>query len=128
MTRPPTMHLEPRRHTPDVHEGDWLFEGVGREDTLIEALYRVSLMQRMDVDAIDRALDAHLATHGEPEQLAYAKLPCSGYDRLFPLADPQPDGTSFADYAREHRAWNPPTARELSFAGNSISEQGPDSP
>lgn len=112
MTRPPTSHLEPRRCTPDVHEGNWLFENVGRSDPLLEALYRTSLTQRLNVDAIDRALDAHLAAHGEPEQVAYAKAPCSGYDRTFPLEDAKADDS---EYVREHRAWNPLTQREIAF-------------
>ena len=115
MTRPPTSHLQPMHRTPDVHEGDWLFEGVGREDPLVEALYRASLTQRMDVDAIDRALDAHLAVHGEAEQQAYAKRPCAGYDRMFPLVA---EGLADSAYMREHRAWNPPTAREKALRKN----------
>ena len=120
MTRPLTSHLEPRHRTPDVHDDDWLFEGVGREDPLLAALYRVSLTQRIDVDAIDRALDAHLAAHGEPEQVAYAQLRCEGYDRTFPLVEPK-EGDS--DYMREHRAWNPRTGRERSLLSASA-EQG----
>lgn len=112
MTRPLTSHLEPRHRTPDVHDGDWLFEGVGRHDPHLEILYRVSLTQRLDVDAIDRALDAHLAAHGELEQVAYAKAACMGYDRTFPVVEAQADDS---DYMREHRAWNPLTARERAF-------------
>jgi len=108
-TRPPTSHLEPRHRTPDVHQGSWLFENAGGSDPLIEALYRVSLTKRIDVDAIDRALDAHLTAHGEPEQQAYAKQACAGYDRLFPLMEEAPTDSA---YIREHRAWNPPTSRE----------------
>jgi len=109
MTRPPTSHFQPRAHTPDVHEHGALFEGVGRDDPLLEALYRVSLTQRLDVDAIDRSLDAHLAAHGEPEQVAYAKRHCPGYDRLVPLIEA---GEGDSPYQREHRDWNPITARE----------------
>lgn len=115
MTRPPTSHLEPRRCTPDVHEGNWLFENVGRSDPLLEALYRTSLTQRLNVDAIDRALDAHLEAHGEPEQQAYARQPCAGYDRLFPLTEAGAGGTP---YQREHRAWNPSTLRERTLLGS----------
>lgn len=112
MTRPPTSHLEPRHRKPDVIESNWLFEGVGRGDPLLETLYRVSLTQRLDVNAIDRALDAHLAAHGEPEQVAYAKQRCEGYDRTFPLVEARDNDS---EYVREHRAWNPPTQRELAF-------------
>lgn len=117
LNRPSTSHLEPRRYTPDVHEGDWLFEGVGKGAPLLEALYRVSLTQRIDVDAIDRALDAHLAAHGEPEQVAYAEQPCTGYDRLLPLTEAR---AGDSPYQQEHRAWNPPTQREIAFVSPDI--------
>lgn len=117
MTRPPTSHFQPRAHTPDVHEHGALFEDVGRDDPLLEALYCVSLTQRLDVDAIDRALDAHLAAHGEPEQVAYAKAACMGYDRTFPLVEAQADDS---DYVREHRAWNPLTQREIALVRSGV--------
>lgn len=117
MTRPPTSHLNPRHRTPDVHEGDWLFENVGRSDPLLEALYRTSLTQRLNVDAIDRALDAHLEAHGEHEQQAYSKLACDGYDRLFPLSEA---GAGDTPYQREHRAWNPSTLRERTLLGSVV--------
>jgi len=112
MKRPSTSHLSPRHRRPDTHEGDYLFEGVGENDPLIEALYRTSLMRRLDVDAIDHALDAHLAAHGDPEQQAFAKQACAGYDRLFPLAEVS-EGSPL--YLQEHQAWNPQTDRERAW-------------
>ena len=76
MTRPPTSHLQPMHRTPDVHEGDWLFEGVGRGDPLLEALYRVSLTQRIDVE-----INAYLELKVQPVEAMF--------DYLY--ADPPPD-------------------------------------
>ena len=93
---------------------DFLFEADGQRDPLLQALYTQSLVNRRDVDTIDRLLDAHRTTYGEPEQVAYAQQRDALHDRLLPLVS---SGGCVGDvglqrYLEEHRAWNPVTLRE----------------
>lgn len=99
----------------DVRDAtDLLFLPEGERDPLLQALYAESLINRRDVDAIDRLLDAHRLAYGEPEQVAYALLPDDRHDRLLPLVacDVQERDPGLQRYLDEHRAWNPVTQRE----------------
>lgn len=91
-----------------------LFEADGQRDPLLQTLYTESLVNRRDVDAIDRLLDAHRIAYGEPEQVAYAQQRDALHDRPLPLVS---SGGCVGDaglqgYLEEHRAWNPVTLRE----------------
>lgn len=92
---------------------DLLFLPDGKRDLLLQALYTESLVNRRDVDAIDRLLDAHRLAYGEPEQVAYAMLRDKQHDRPLPLlsGDVMVDA-GLQRYLEEHRAWNPVTQRE----------------
>ena len=93
---------------------DFLFEADGQRDALLQALYDVSLVNRRDVDAIDRLLDAHRLAYGEPEQVAYAQQRDGLHDRSLPLVSSDGGVGDFGlqRYLDEHRAWNPVTQRE----------------
>jgi hypothetical protein len=91
-----------------------LFEANGQRDPLLQTLYTESLVNRRDVDAIDRLLDAHRLAYGEPEQVAYAQQRDGLHDRPLPLVS---SGGRVGDaglqrYLEEHRAWNPVTQWE----------------
>ncbi|WP_313229533.1 hypothetical protein [Stenotrophomonas acidaminiphila] len=98
---------------------DLLFEADGQRDPLLQALYTESLVNRRDVDAIDRLLDAHRLAYGEPEQVVYARQRDGLHDRPLPLASS--DGcvgdAGLQHYLEEHRAWNPVTQRERELRG-----------
>lgn len=83
-------------------------------DPLLQTLYSESLVNRRDVDAIDRLLDAHRLAYGEPEQVVYAQQRDGLLDRPLPLVNS--DGcvgdAGLQRYLEEHRAWNPVTLRE----------------
>lgn len=92
---------------------DLLFLADGQRDPLLQALYTESLVNRRDVDAIDRLLDAHRLAYGEPEQVAYAMLRDNQHDRPLPMlsGDVMVDA-GLQRYLEEHRAWSPVTLRE----------------
>lgn len=106
-------HLRP---TPvDLRDpSDLLVEANGQRDLLLQTLYTESLVNRRDVDAIDRLLDAHRLAYGEPEQVVYAQQRDGLHDRPLPLVST--DGcvgdAGLQLYLEEHRAWNPVTLRE----------------
>ena len=91
-----------------------LFEANGQRDPLLQTLYTESLVNRRDVDAIDRLLDAHRLAYGEPEQVAYAQQRDVLHDRPLPLvsSDWCAEDADLQRYLEEHRAWNPVTQRE----------------
>ena len=93
---------------------DLLFEANGQRDPLLQALYTESLVNRRDVDTIDRLLDAHRLAYGEPEQVAYAQQRDGLHDRPLPLqsSDGSVGDAGLQHYLEEHRAWNPVTLRE----------------
>lgn len=93
---------------------DLLFEANGQRDPLLQALYTQSLVNRRDVDTIDRLLDAHRLAYGEPEQVAYAQQRDGQHDRPLPLvsSDGGVGDVGLQRYLEEHRAWNPVTQRE----------------
>lgn len=93
---------------------DLLFEANGQRDPLLQALYTESLVNRRDVDTIDRLLDAHRLAYGEPEQVAYAQQRDVLHDRPLPLvsSDWCAEDADLQRYLEEHRAWNPVTQRE----------------
>ena len=93
---------------------DLLFEANGQRDPLLQALYTESLVNRRDVDTIDRLLDAHRLAYGEPEQVAYAQQRDGLHDRPLPLvsSDGGVGDVGLQRYLDEHRAWNPVTQRE----------------
>lgn len=93
---------------------DLLFLIDGQRDPLLQALYTESLVNRRDVDTIDRLLDAHRLAYGEPEQVAYAQQRDVLHDRPLPLvsSDWCAEDADLQRYLEEHRAWNPVTQRE----------------
>lgn len=97
---------------------DLLFEANGQRDTLLQALYTESLVNRRDVDAIDRLLDAHRLAYGEPEQVAYAQQRDVLHDRPLPVvsSDVCVGDAGLKRYLEEHRAWNLVTQRERELA------------
>ncbi len=101
---------------------DLLFEPNGQRDPLLQALYTQSLVNRRDVDAIDRLLDAHRLAYGEPEQVVYAQQRDVLHDRPLPLASS--DGcvgdAGLQHYLEEHRAWNPVTQRERALSSQTL--------
>lgn len=110
-----TSHGHLRPDPDDLRDPtDFLFEAYGQRDLVLQALYTTSLVHRRDVDAIDRLLDAHRTTYGEPEQVAYAQQGDGLLDRPLPLASS--DGcvgdAGLQRYLEEHRVWNPVTLRE----------------
>ena len=116
MSTPSHGHLRP--DPVDLRDpSDLLFEANGQRDPLLQALYTESLVNRRDVDAIDRLLDAHRLAYGEPEQVAYAMLRDKQHDRPLPLlsGDVMVD-TGLQRYLEEHRAWNPVTQRERALS------------
>jgi hypothetical protein len=104
----------------DVRDAeDLLFLPDGQRDPLLQTLYTESLVNRRDVDAIDRLLDAHRLAYGEPEQVASAQQRDVLHDRPLPLVS---SGGCVGDadlqrYLEEHRAWNPVTQRERELRG-----------
>lgn len=114
--RPDPIDARPR------HDGLFQGEGTGEEahqerDSLLQALYTESLHARGDVDAVDRLLDAHREAFGEPELVAYARQQDERHDRALPLpSGGLPFGPSMERYLKEHRSWNPPTAKEVAIA------------
>ncbi|CAN7171135.1 hypothetical protein LJR168_002662 [Pseudoxanthomonas sp. LjRoot168] len=96
---------------------DLLFEANGQRDPLLQALYTESLVNRRDVDTIDRLLDDHRLAYGEPEQVAYAMLRDNQHDRPLPLlsGDVMVDA-GLQRYLAEHRAWNPVTQQERTLS------------
>ena len=101
---------------------DFLFEADGQRDALLQALYVTSLVNRRDVDAIDRLLDAHRAASGEPEQVAYAQQRDGLHDRPLPLvsSDGGVGDLGLQRYLDEHRAWNPVTQRERALSSQTL--------
>lgn len=93
---------------------DLLFLPDEQRDPLLQALYTESLVNRRDVDTIDRLLDAHRLAYGEPEQVAYAQQRDVLHDRPLPLvsSDWCAEDADLQRYLEEHRAWNPVTQRE----------------
>lgn len=96
-----------------------LFEADGQRDPLLQTLYTESLINRRDVDAIDRLLDAHRLAYGEPEQVAYAQQRDLLHDRPLPLvsSDWCAEDADLQRYLEEHRAWNPVAQRERELRG-----------
>ena len=117
MNRAPSHgHLRP--DPVDLRDpSDLLFEANGQRDPLLQALYTESLVNRRDVDAIDRLLDAHRLAYGEPEQVAYAMLRDNQHDRPLPMlsGDVMVDA-GLQRYLAEHRAWNPVTQQERTLS------------
>lgn len=93
---------------------DLLFLPDEQRDPLLQALCTQSLVNRRDVDTIDRLLDAHRLAYGEPEQVAYAQQRDGLHDRPLPLvsSDGCVGDAGLQRYLEEHRAWNPVTLRE----------------
>lgn len=111
----PTSHGHLHPDPVDLRDpSDLLFEPNGQRDALLQALYMQSLINRRDVGAIDRLLDAHRLACGEPEQVAYAHQRDVLHDRPLPLVSS--DGcigdAGLQRYLEEHRAWNPVTQIE----------------
>lgn len=100
---------------------DLLFEANGQRDPLLQALYTESLVNRRDVDTIDRLLDDHRLAYGEPEQVAYAMLRDNQHDRPLPLlsGDVMVDA-GLQRYLEEHRAWNPVTQGERALSSQTL--------
>lgn len=110
-----TSHGHLRPDPVDLRDpSDLLFEANGQRDPLLQALYTESLVNRRDVDTIDRLLDAHRLAYGEPEQVAYAQQRDVLHDRPLPLVSSGGcvGDAGFQCYLEEHRAWNPVTQRE----------------
>lgn len=101
---------------------DLLFEANGQRDPLLQALYTESLVNRRDVDTIDRLLDAHRLAYGEPEQVAYAQQRDGLHDRPVPLvsSDGCVGDAGLQHYLEEHRAWNPVTQRERALSSQTL--------
>lgn len=101
---------------------DLLFEANGQRDPLLQALYTESLVNRRDVDTIDRLLDAHRLAYGEPEQVAYAQQRDVLHDRLLPLvsSDGCVGDADLQRYLEKHRAWNPVTQRERTLSSQTL--------
>ncbi len=97
---------------------DLLFLPDGKRDPLLQALYTQSLVNRRDVDTIDRLLDQHREGYGEPEQVAYAQQRDGLHDRPLPLqsSDGSVGDAGLQHYLEEHRAWNPVTQRERALS------------
>ncbi len=115
-----TSHGHLRPDPVDLRDpSDLLFEADGQRDPLLQALYTESLVNRRDVDAIDRLLDAHRLAYGETEQVAYAQQRDVLHDRPSPLVS---SGGCVGDaglqrYLEDHRGWNPVTQRERELRG-----------
>lgn len=101
---------------------DLLFEANRQRDALLQALYTESLVNRRDVDAIDRLLDAHRLAYGEPHQVAYAQQRDVLHDRPLPLksSDGSVGDAGLHHYLEEHRAWNPVTQRERTLSSQTL--------
>lgn len=101
---------------------DFLFEADGQRDLLLQTLYTESLVNRRDVDAIDRLLDAHRAAYGEPEQVAYAQQRDGLHDRPLPLmsSDGWIGDAGLQLYMEEHRVWNPVTRQERALSSQTL--------
>ena len=115
-----TSHGHLRPDPVDLRDpSDLLFEANGQRDPLLQALYTESLVNRRDVDTIDRLLDAHRLAYGEPEQVAYAQQRDGLHDRPLPLvsSDGWIGDAGLQHYLEEHRAWNPVTQRERELRG-----------
>lgn len=111
----PTSHGHLHPDPVDMRDpSDLLLEPNGQRDPLLQALYTESLVNRREVDAIDRLLDAHRLAYGEPEQVAYAQQRDVLHDRPLPLvsSDWCAEDADLQRYLEEHRAWNPVTQRE----------------
>ena len=116
----PTSHGHLRPDPVDVRDSaDLLFLPDGKRDPLLQALYTQSLVNRRDVDTIDRLLDAHRLAYGEPEQVAYAQQRDLLHDRPLPLvsSDWCAEDADLQRYLEEHRAWNPVAQRERELRG-----------
>ena len=101
---------------------DLLFLPDGQRDPLLHALYMQSLVNRRDVDTIDRLLDAHRLACGEPEQVAYAEQRDVLHDRPLPLVSSGGcvGDAGFQCYLEEHRTWNPVTQRERALSSQTL--------
>lgn len=101
-----------------------LFEANGQRDPLLLTLYTESLVNRRDVDATDRLLDAHRLAYGEPEQVAFAQQRDVLHDRPLPVvsSDVCVGDAGLKRYLEEHRAWNPVTQRERELAQANLGE------
>ena len=101
---------------------DLLFLPDGKRDPLLQALYTQSLVNRRDVDTIDRLLDAHRLAYGEPEQVAYAQQRDGLHDRPLPLqsSDGSVGDAGLQHYLEEHRARNPVTQRERALSSQTL--------
>jgi hypothetical protein len=101
---------------------DLLFEANGQRDPLLQALYTESLVNRRDVDTIDRLLDAHRLAYGEPEQVAYAQQRDVLHDRPLRLvsSDWCAEDADLQRYLEEHLAWNPVTLRECALSSQTL--------
>lgn len=119
----PTSHGFPSPDPVDLRDPiDFLFEADGQRDPLLQALYTESLVNRRDVDTIDRLLDAHRLAYGEPEQVAYAQQRDVLHDRPLPLvsSDWCAEDADLQRYLEEHRAWNPVTQRERALSSQTL--------
>ncbi|TDK28592.1 hypothetical protein E2F46_01545 [Luteimonas aestuarii] len=89
---------------------------------MLQTLYTESLVNRRDVDAIDRLLDAHRLAYGEPEQVAYAQKRDGLHDRPLPLvsSDGCVGDAGLQHYLEEHRAWNLVTLRERTLSSQTL--------
>ena len=101
---------------------DLLFLPDEQRDPLLQALYTQSLVNRRDVDTIDRLLDAHRLAYGEPEQVAYAQQRDGLHDRPLPLmsSDGWMGDAGLQLYMEKHRAWNPVTQRERTLSSQTL--------
>lgn len=118
-------HGHPNADPVDVRNAmDLLFLPNGKRDPLLQALYTESLVNRRDVDAIDRLLDAHRLAYGEPEQVAFAQQRDVLHDRPLPVvsSDVCVGDAGLKRYLEEHRAWNPVTQRERELAQANLRE------
>lgn len=124
MNRTPS-HGHLRLDPVDVRDpADLLFLPDGKRDPLLQALYTESLVNRRDVDAIDRLLDVHRLAYGEPEQVAYAQQRDVLHDRPLPVvsSDVCVGDAGLQRYLEEHRAWNLVTQRERELAQANLGE------
>lgn len=118
-----TSHGLPNPDPVDMRDpSDLLLEPNGQRDPLLQTLYTESLVNRRDVDAIDRLLDAHRMAYGEPEQVAYAQQRDGLHDRPLPLvsSDGSVGDAGLQHYLEEHRAWNPVTQRERALSSQTL--------
>ncbi|WP_254573926.1 hypothetical protein [Stenotrophomonas acidaminiphila] len=119
----PRSHVHLRPNPVDLRDpSNLLFVADGQRAPLLQTLYTESLVNRRDVDAIDRLLDAHRMAYGEPEQVAYAQQRDGLHDRPVPLvsSDGCVGDAGLQHYLEEHRAWNPVTQRERTLSSQTL--------